>query len=74
MSSTDPRDALQDIFKNLQSTFKKYDRTARRKAWSAVISTRGKDQVDKLLNSPERNLIGLNKLLSFKEWLEHHPF
>lgn len=69
MSRNDPRDALTDMVKGLTSTFKQYDMTARRKAWQALTSAAGKAQVEKLITSPGRPVVGLSRLLSFKEWL-----
>lgn len=69
--SSDARNALEDIFKSLQGIFKHYNRSARKNAWQATISTQGKNEVDKLINSPTRQLVGIRKLLSFKEWFNH---
>ena len=73
MSTSDPRDALADLFKGIQSTFKRYDRAARRKAWEGLISTRGKEQVGKILNSPTYQIVGIPRILSFKDWYEQNP-
>lgn len=69
MSKSDPRDALEDIVSDLKKTFKRYDRTARRKAWDSLSKPRGKELVRGLLLNPERPVVGLPRLLSFKEWL-----
>lgn len=70
MSKSDPRDALSDIVYNLKSIFGRYDRTARRKAWDALEKPAGQKLVRGLVTNPERPIVGLPKLLSFKEWLE----
>lgn len=72
MVNTDPRKALYNIFKSLQTVFKDHSRTARKKAWKAVQTEDGKHKIRQLLNSPDRPLAlsGLPKLLDFKEWLE----
>jgi hypothetical protein len=68
MSSSDPRDALGSLFGCLQSTFKKYDRAARTKAWKAIHTGKGKEEVNKLLNSPSHQVVGIPRFLNFKEW------
>lgn len=73
MSTTDSRDAISALFAGIQGVFKKYDRVARKRAWDAVISSRGKEQISKIMNSPSYQLTGLAKLASFKEWLEQNP-
>lgn len=70
MSSTDPRDALSDLFRSIQSTFNKYNRTARKQAWDGLVSTKGRDQINKLLNSPTHQVTGIPSILRFKEWFE----
>lgn len=70
MASTNPRDALTDLFRGIQSTFGKYNRTARKQAWDGLVSTKGREQVNKLLNSPTHQVTGIPNLLKFKEWLE----
>ena len=72
MSKSDPRDALKDMVNSLASTFKRYDRTARTKAWKSLSSSGGKQYVDKLLNSPTRPIVGVERLLRFKEWFEEN--
>ncbi len=69
MSSSDPRDALGDLFSCLKGTFKRYDRSARRKAWEALTSGNGKSEVGKLINNPGHVVTGVPRFLKFKEWL-----
>jgi hypothetical protein len=69
MSSSDPRDALTDLISCLQNTFKRYDRSARTKAWRALQVGKGKEEVNRLLNSPGQQVTGIPGLLKFKEWL-----
>jgi hypothetical protein len=69
MSTSDPRDALSDIVHCLATVFKKYDRKARKTAWKSLNSTEGEKLIEKILDSPTRPIIGLPKLLKFKEWL-----
>ena len=70
MSNSDPRDAVSDMVRGLQSVFKKYSRSARRRGWNALTSTKGKRQISKLIDSPSRPVVGITRLLRFKEWLE----
>jgi hypothetical protein len=69
MATNDARDALASLFSCVQSTFKRYDRSSRRQAWNALITGKGKEEVNKLLNSPTHQVIGIPRLLKFKEWL-----
>lgn len=71
MSKSDPRDVLNDIVMSLKSTFGRYNRAARRKAWSAIKRPGGQKLIDGLLLNPNKPVIGLPRLLSFKEWLEN---
>ena len=70
MSRNDPRDALHDIVHNLKSIFGRYDRTARRKAWKAIEKPAGERLLKNLIMNPKRPVVGIPRLLSFKEWLE----
>ncbi len=72
MSSSDPRDALKDVFYGLKGIFQRYDRSARKKAWHAVQTGAGKEEVNKLLDNPSRPINGLPRLLNFKEWLANN--
>lgn len=69
MSSSDPRDALSDILHNLQLIFKRYDRSARKRAWGALENGPGKAEVHKLLDSPTKTIVGTSRFLNFKEWI-----
>lgn len=69
MSSSDPRDALSDLFGCIKGTFKRYDRTARRKAWQAVTSGKGASEVKKLIDNPGQQVTGIPTFLKFKEWV-----
>lgn len=66
----DARKALNDIVYGLKGIFNQYDRGTRVKAWKAVNSVEGKKIVDGLLNSPTKPIVGLPRLLHFKEWFE----
>jgi len=70
MSKSDPRDALHDITFGLKSVFGRYDRTARRKAWEALQKPKGKKLIQGLLLNPSKPVVGLPRLMSFKEWIE----
>lgn len=66
MSSNDSRDALSNMISCLRSTFKKYDRSTRKKAWKALQNHK---EIDELLDSPSRPITGTARWLNFKEWL-----
>ena len=65
-----PRAIVQDIAKALQGVFKKHpSRFMRKKAWKAIISKKGQEEVERLAVNANRPLIRF-KSLSFSEWLE----
>lgn len=68
--SNDSRAALTDLFSALQATFKKYSTTPRKQAWDGLISSKGRDQVNRLLNSPTHQVTGIPGMLKFKEWAQ----
>ncbi len=70
MSSSDSRDALSNIFSSLKGVFQRYDRSTRKKAWNATQTAKGKQEINQLLDSPNRPVTGLPKLLKFKEWMK----
>jgi hypothetical protein len=72
-SSSDPRDALADLLGCVKSTFKKYDRTARRKAWDALQQGKGHEKVKKLINNPDQQINNSATFLRFKEWYYAQP-
>jgi hypothetical protein len=65
----DARQAVQDLIYSIRDVFKKYDKGSRTKAWKSVQSCPGKGLVDELLTNPSKPLVGLPRLLHFKEWL-----
>ena len=64
----DPRQAVQDLVYGIRDVFKKYDKGSRTKAWKAVQSGSGKNLVDALLINPSKPIVGLPRLMHFKEW------
>lgn len=65
-----PRAIVQDIAKALRDVFKKHpSRFMRGKAWKAIISKKGQEEVAKLIVNADRPLSRF-KNLSFSEWLE----
>ncbi len=70
MSSSDPRDALKAMVNSLKGIFGRYDRRARKDAWSSLTSSEGQKTIKKILDSPGRPVIGIPRLLRFKEWLK----
>lgn len=65
----DARDALSDMVYSLRNVFKQYDKGARTKAWKGLQSGQGKNLVDAMLVNPTKPIVGLPRLLHFKEWL-----
>jgi hypothetical protein len=70
MSNSDAREALTDMVLSLRSIFKKYDRGARKKAWKSLQIGQGKHEINQLLDSPSKPLVGIQKWLTFREWIE----
>lgn len=69
-----PREAINDIFISLKDVFKKYSRSSRKKAWSKVTTSAGKEIVEKLINNPSIQLRGLDKLIfkeNFQKWSDN---
>lgn len=72
-SPTDARPALSDIAYSLRDIFKKYTRSTRKIAWKAITSKEGDKLVDKIITNPSVPIVGLPRLLNFKEWLNANP-
>lgn len=68
---SDSRQATKDLVDSVRSVFKDYSKSARRKSWDALTSSAGKTVVNKLIADPKVPVIGISRLLSFKEWLNH---
>lgn len=66
---SDARDALNDIVYSIRDVFKQYDKGSRTKAWKGVQSGPGKKLIDDLLVNPKKPIVGLPRLLHFKEWI-----
>lgn len=77
-STTDPREALKEILFSLKGIFGRYSRSARKEAWKGVESAKGKAEINKLLNNPNHPIVGVPRILDFKEWITrkagHHDF
>lgn len=74
MSGTDPRKALTAMIYALRDIFEKNSIAARKKAWKALEEPKGKAEIHRLLNSPSRPIVGIYKLLDFKEWFNENGF
>jgi hypothetical protein len=72
-NKTNVKNAIVDIAKGLESTFKKYSRQTRIKAWEKITSKAGEREIKKILNDPSRQINTFQKLAtkneSFKNWL-----
>ena len=66
--NSDSRKAINDIVDVLKGIFKRYSRTARRRAWRSVTSSAGNKVIDRVINNPGVSTPGLDRL-AFKEWL-----
>jgi glutaredoxin-related protein len=63
------RDVALDIAKYLQGTFKRTTRQARKAAWRTLSTGKGKEEIDRLLDNPDRSLNTISNL-NFKEWIK----
>ena len=70
MSKSDPRPAVKDIVDCLRKVFKKYTLGARKTAWNSITSKEAEREIQGLIRSPSKPVIGIPRLVSFKEWLE----
>lgn len=68
--SSDSRKAINDIVDVMKGIFKRYSRTARRRAWRSVTSNAGEKVIQRIINNPGVSTPGLDRL-AFKEWLEN---
>jgi hypothetical protein len=65
------KEAIVDMIEKLADVFKQYTRESRKRAWEKLISTKGKEEVKKILVDPYRpkNQFRQLALLNFKEWI-----
>ena len=70
-TSTDARDAVNDLLYSIKGIFGRYSRSARKEGWAGVQSPKGRTIINKLLNNPDAPLIGLSRLVDFKKWIAH---
>ena len=68
MARSDARKAAEDLVGAIRKVFKNYTPTARRKAWSALTTSKGKNIIDRLSKDTSTPVTGLPRLLSFREW------
>lgn len=71
-NQTNLKNAIVDMAKSLESVFRKYSRSTRKKAWGRITSKMGEKEVDKILIDPHRQVNTFQKLAneSFSSWLE----
>jgi len=67
---SDARPATKDLLDSIRGVFKHYSKSARRKSWDALMSPGGKSVVNKLITDPRAPVVGIPRLLRFKEWIE----
>jgi len=54
----------------IRNAIKRYTRHTRKTAWQKVSSTRGREEIEKLMKQPSRSLNRIRALAGFREWLE----
>ena len=74
MAGTDPRKTLTAMVYSLKDIFVKKSIAAWKKDWKDLEETKRKRQIHRLLNSPSRPIVGIYKLLDFKEWFDENGF
>ena len=67
--TTDDRKIVEELLRAMQRIFKNSSRTARVKAWSRLTSSKGRIEIDKLINNPDRSIGLFKNLMSFTEWI-----
>ncbi len=67
--TTDDRKTVEELLRGIQHVFKNSSRAARVKAWSRLTSSKGRIEIDKLINNPDRSIGLFKNLISFKEWI-----
>jgi hypothetical protein len=68
---SDSRQVTKSILAAMQTVFKNSTRGARERAWNKFTTERGKAEVRKLINNPERPLNHFEDFLTFREWLSN---
>lgn len=68
MSSSNNRDAAEEMARAIRDIGKQYTRETRLAAWVGLSSSSGKSEIKKLLVTPTRALSGVRQL-NFKEWI-----
>ncbi len=59
---------ITDLAKNIQSVFKKYSKFNRERGWKTITSNDGEKQIKRLINDPNIQLSGFERL-TFREWI-----
>ncbi len=72
--NSDARRAIKELAGGIQSVFKRYSKTARRSAWEGLTHGGGAELINKLIQSPSKPLVGVERFLRFREWMESNGF
>lgn len=68
MSSSNTRKAVVDIADAVKGVFKNYTMNSRRRAWKAITSDKGDEEIERLVKLPSRPTTKF-RFLNFAEWL-----
>lgn len=68
MKSAQTKDAAEDMVDALKDVAKKYTLTTRERAWEALMTPKGKKEIEGILRHPERSVAARIRSLHFKEW------
>lgn len=66
-------DAIEDLAEALRKVFLNYSKTTRKKAWDKIQSSKGKKEIEKIINYPQSSIKGVRNLwgesTDFLNWL-----
>lgn len=67
---TNLKDAIMDLARGIESTFRKYTKNTREKAWDKITSKDGEREIRKIIVDPNRQLSPFAKLANQRESYE----
>jgi hypothetical protein len=68
---TNLKDAIMDLARGIESTFRKYTKSTRERAWAKITSRDGEREIKKIIVDPNRQLNPFAKLANQRESSEY---
>ena len=68
--NSDARKTLKELVDEIKKVFKKHSRSARDRAWDALITKRAQREIQSLIINPSKPVTGVSRWLSYKEWVD----